>query len=76
LRGEEGQAGYKENRRNAGEQLVEKILACQHPRLAYFTPGHLKVAAASPHVAATANFTTSPELAHLKMAATQPLNRW
>jgi hypothetical protein len=70
LRGEEGQAGYKENRRNAGEQLVEKILACQHPRLAWFSLGHLKVAAASP------NFVTSPELAHLKMAATQILNRW
>jgi hypothetical protein len=31
---EEGEAERKENRRNAGELLVEKILACQHPRLA------------------------------------------
>jgi hypothetical protein len=47
----EGESERNENRRNAGEQLVEKILACQHPRLAYFAPafrltlGHLKVAA-------------------------------
>jgi hypothetical protein len=47
---EESEAEREEKRRNAGEQLVQKILACQHPRLAYIadcslTLGHLKVAA-------------------------------
>ena len=46
---EESNTKRKENRRNAGEHPVQKILACQHPRLAYFAfplmPGRLLVAA-------------------------------
>jgi hypothetical protein len=58
VRAEEGETERKENRRNAGEHFVQKILACQHPRLAY--------------VAAAFRLAVG----HLKVAATQKLNRW